>query len=323
MSTVFIDQGIWPQLTKAVRGSRQRDAVAVAYFGKGASNLLPLHKGSRLVVDASEHSVKSGQTCPDDLIKLVKRGVKVYSVPNLHAKVFVLGRAAYIGSANVSNNSANKLVEAVIRTTEPRAVRAARSFVEDHCLYELSPTVLKRLSKLYRPPRIPGGKSNGPNPPLGDPTLPRLFLAQIFREDWSEREQGQHAAGEVVAKKYRKHPRSWEQDSFSETGECKYQRGDVIIQVTEEDDGKFFVSPPGNVLHVRRTRGSGNRQKSFVYLEIPNRRRRELKVFARSLGRAELSPKWLCRNRLVRDPAFVQALLKNWSAGIPVTRSKS
>ena len=320
MSTVFIDQGIWPQLTKAVRGSRQRDAVAVAYFGKGASNLLPLHKGSRLVVDASEHSVKSGQTCPDDLIKLVKRGVKVYSVPNLHAKVFVLGRAAYIGSANVSNNSANKLVEAVIRTTEPRAVRAARSFVEDHCLYELSPTVLKRLSKLYRPPRIPGGKSSGPNPPLGDPTLPRLFLAQIFREDWSEREQGQHAAGEVVAKKYRKHPRSWEQDSFSETGECKYQRGDVIIQVTEEDDGKFFVSPPGNVLHVRRTRRSGNRRKSFVYLEYPNRRRQKREALARSLGGSAL--KQLKRNGSV-SVAFKEALLKNWSAGIPVARSKS
>ena len=324
MSTVFIDQGIWPQLTKAVRGSRQRDAVAVAYFGKGASNLLPLHKGSRLVVDASEHSVKSGQTCPDDLIKLVKRGVKVYSVPNLHAKVFVLGRAAYIGSANVSNNSANKLVEAVIRTTEPRAVRAARSFVEDHCLYELSPTVLKRLSKLYRPPRIPGGRHGKKiaNPTSRRPTLPRLFLAQLCLVDWSERDQAQHDAGEVVAKKYRKHPRSWDQDSFSWTGECKFQRGDLVIQVTEEDN-KFFVSPPGNVLHVRRTRRSGNRRKSFVYLEYPNRRRRELKVFARSLGRAELSPKWLRQNKLVRDPAFVQALLKNWSAGIPVTRSKS
>src|SRR5438034_685318 len=125
MSTAFVSKGIWPQLTKAVRGSRQRCAVAVAYCGAGASRLLPLPKGSRLVVDASERSVASGQTCPADLIKIVKHGVAVYSVPNLHAKVFVLGRAAYIGSANVSSRSASQLIEAVIRTTEPSAVRAA------------------------------------------------------------------------------------------------------------------------------------------------------------------------------------------------------
>jgi len=92
MTTAFLSRDIWPQLTKAARDSRQRCAVAVAYFGKGASRLLPLGKGSRLVVDASERSVASGQTCPADLIKLVKRGVAVYGVPNLHAKVFVLGR---------------------------------------------------------------------------------------------------------------------------------------------------------------------------------------------------------------------------------------
>src|SRR5580704_12654880 len=143
MNATFLSRDIWPQLTKAARGSRRRCVVAVAYFGKGASRLLPLAKGSRLVVDASERSVGSGQTCPADLIRLVKRGVAVYSVPNLHAKVFVLGRTAYIGSPNVSN-------------------RAARHFVEQNCLHELTPTVLKRLAKLYRPPLFPGGKRGKP-----------------------------------------------------------------------------------------------------------------------------------------------------------------
>ena len=196
MSTVFITQDIWPQLTKAVRGSRQSCAVAVAYFGAGASRLLPLPKSSRLVVDASERAVASGQTCPADLSKLVKRGVKVYSVPNLHAKVFVLGRAAYIGSANVSNRSASQLIEAVIRTTETIAVRAARKFVRDHCLHELTPTVLKRLAKLYRPPFVPGGKrgKKAPKETFRRPTLPRLLLVQLHLENWSERDQALHDA---------------------------------------------------------------------------------------------------------------------------------
>jgi len=312
MSTVFITQDIWPQLTKAARGSQQRCAVAVAYFGAGASRLLPLRKGSRLVVDASERAVASGQTCPADLIKLLKRGVSVYSVPNLHAKVFVLGRAAFIGSANVSSRSASQLVEAVIRTTEPSAVRAARQFVQGHCLHELTPTVLKRLTKLYRPPLVPGGKrgKRAARQTFRRPTLPRLLLAKLHLEDWSERDQALHDAALVVAKKRREHPRSFELESFRCTGKCAYRRGDVVVQVTGEGGGSVLVTPPGNVLHVR-TRRDGRRQVSFVYLERPARRRRPVKTLARALGRG--AQKRLRRDGLVRDAAFAQALLNAWA----------
>jgi hypothetical protein len=312
MSTVLITQDIWLQLTKAVRGSRQQCAVAVAYFGAGASRLLPLRRGSRLVVDASDRAVASGQTCPADLIKLVKRGVAVYSVPNLHAKVFVLGRAAFIGSANVSSRSASQLVEAVVRTTEPSAVRAARQFVQDLCLHELTPTVLKRLTKIYRPPLVPGGKrgKRTAKASFRRPTLPRLMLAQLHLEDWSERDQAMHDAALLVAKKRREHPRSFELESFRQTGKCPYQRGDVVIQVTDEGGGSILVTPPGNVLHVR-TRHDKNRQVSFVYLERSARRRRPVKTLARALGRGAL--KRLRRDGIIRDSAFAQALLNKWA----------
>lgn len=310
MSTVFVSQNVWPQLNKAVRRARQRCDVAVAYFGAGASRLLPLPKGSRLVVDASERAVASGQTCPADLIKL--RSVAKYSVPNLHAKVFVLGSAAYIGSANVSRHSASQLVEAVIRTTEPGAVRAARSFVRQHCLHELTPTVLKRLAKLYRPPRLPGGKRGKRQHAVTSrqPSLPRLFLAQLRLQDWSDKDQALHDAEIVVARKRQKHPRSFELESFRQTGKCIYQRGDVVIQVTDEGKSRVLVSPPGNVLHVR-TRGDGSRQASFVYLEHPARRRRPVKALARTLGQGAL--KRLRRNWQVRNPEFARALLNAWT----------
>ncbi len=193
MSTVFITQNIWPQLTKAVRGSRQPCFVTVAYCGAGASRLLPLPENSRLVVDASERAVASGQTCPADQIKLVKRRV-----------------AVYIGSTNVSTRSASQLVEAVVRTTDPGAVRAARNFVRDHCLHGLTPIVLKRLLKIYRPPKVPGGKPGKKvtKETFRHPTLPRLLLAQLHVKDWSERDLAIHDAALVVAKKRREHPRS-------------------------------------------------------------------------------------------------------------------
>jgi hypothetical protein len=136
MTTEFLRDDIWTELTQAVEGSRRACLAAVAYFGMGASKLLPLPAKSRLVVDASDGAVGSGQTCPADLLKLLDRGVILYSVPNLHAKVFVVGNTAYVGSTNVSIRSANQLVEATLRTTEPEAVQAARDFVQQHCLHE-------------------------------------------------------------------------------------------------------------------------------------------------------------------------------------------
>jgi len=311
MTTSFLSQDIWPQLTKSVRGSRQGCSVAVAYFGKGASHLLPLAKGSRLVVDASEGSVASGQTCPADLVRLVNRGVAVYSVPNLHAKVFVLGRTAYIGSVNVSNRSASTLVEAVIRTTEGNAVRAAREFVQRHCLHRLTPKILEQLAKLYRPPRVPGGKRSAKRPSMTSkrPTLPRLLLAQLDIVKLSERDQAMHDAGLAVAQKRREHPRSFELDDFRWTGRCAFQRGDVVIQVTDEGSNKVLVSPPGNVRYVRKWR-DGNKRKSFVYVERPVQRRRQLKSLARALGCPQ---KKMRSDGVVRDLSFAQALLNTWA----------
>jgi hypothetical protein len=312
MSSTFISQDIWAQLTKAVRASQQPCDVAVAYIGKGAGRLLPLPKDSRLVVDASERSVSSGQTCPDDLTKLLNRGVRVFSVPNLHAKVFVVGRAAYIGSANVSSRSASQLVEAVIRTTDLKAVRDARQFVSDHCLDELTPTALKRLASLYRPPLVPGGNSEKKEVKQTSrrPTLPRLLLAKLKLGDWPESDQALHDASLRVAKNRRQRPRSFKLDSFRYAGKCPFQRGDKVVQVIDEGAGKVFVSPPGDVLHVRTSRTEKG-QVSFVYLELPARRRRSLKTLALALGDGAL--KCLRRGGVIRNAAFARALLNIWA----------
>lgn len=311
MSTVFVTQDIWPQLTKTVRASQRRCDVAVAYFGAGAGRLLPLPKGSRLVVDASERAVASGQTCPADLSKVLKRGVTIYSVPNLHAKVFVFGRVAYIGSTNVSGRSESHLVEAAIRTTDHGAVQAAGKFVQRHCLHELTPSVLERLAEVYRPPRVSGGKrgKRRETATAARPSIPRLFLAQLRLEEWSERDQSLHDAAEVVAAKRRKHARGFELESFRQTGRCPFQRGDVVIQVTDEGRGRVLATAPGSVLHVR-TRRDRNRSVSFVYLERPVRRRRAINSVARALG---CTQKRLRRNGVIQDKAFGEALLNAWA----------
>lgn len=155
---------MWEQLSGAAREARQPAHVAVAYFGSGASRLLPLPSGSLLVVDGSAAAVKSGQTCPSDLLSLHRRGVRVHSVRNLHAKVYVFTDVAFIGSPNVSRHSQTVLLEAMLRTRRRAEVMAARDFVQSLCITELSANDLARLERIYRPPRFSAGASPGTVP---------------------------------------------------------------------------------------------------------------------------------------------------------------
>jgi hypothetical protein len=65
--------------------------LAVACFGKGAADLLRPPAGSQIVVDTSETAVKGGQTYPADLQRMYRRKVTIFSVRNLHARVFAFG----------------------------------------------------------------------------------------------------------------------------------------------------------------------------------------------------------------------------------------
>jgi len=309
MTTAFLSQDVWPEMTTAVRATKTSCLAAVAYFGEGASKRLPLPSGSSLVVDASDHAVGCGQTCPAELESLLKHSVRIFSVPNLHARVFVVAKTAYVGSANVSKTSAEQLIEAVVRSTDPSVVRAARQFVKDNCLHELSPEVLKRLKAIYRPPQGGGGGKGSAKKTSNRPVLPRVLLAQLQLVDWSDREQQHHDEGLAVANKQRKHPRTWETDDFRQLGKCKYQRGDVIIQVTDEGHGKMLVAAPGNVIHVTPPLHEGSKIVSFVYLERPARKRRQLKAVAKSLGCAQ---KALRRDGVIQKLTFKKALLKAW-----------
>lgn len=282
----------------------------MAYLGSGASRLLPLERGSRLVVDASEAAVRAGQTNPAELSKFQRRRVRVYTVPNLHSKVFVFGREAFIGSANVSNRSATSLVEAVVRTRDLKTVTAAKRFVGELCVHELGPEAIRRLEKLYRPPKFLGGR--GPRPKAhraARAELPRLQLAQLKPADPPAASEATEDKARSVAKSRRKHRSSHSLDEFFVSGQCRYEPGDIIIQILKAVGGTPLVFPPGNVVHVRRW-SDGRRRATFVFLEVPKRRRVKLVRFASRIGGGAM--KKLKRHGLVRDHDFRQKVLSAW-----------
>jgi hypothetical protein len=311
VSSQLITVGIWKQLTRAAKKSRRPSVVAVAYFGKGASKLLPLRTGSRLVVDASEAAVKGGQTCPSELETLTQRGVRVFSIPNLHAKLFVFGNRAFIGSTNASNRSANTLVEAVVMTTDLVAARAARTFVRGLCLHELGPEAIATLKKLYKPPRITGRRSQRRKSPdtRVAPDLPKLRMTQLRLESPPDGSEESQEAGERAARSKRKLRRTHVLEDCWWTGNCPIQVGDTVVKVLTEDDGRKFVSPPGNVIHTRKWR-RGRQRVTFVYLEVLNRRRILAVRLAKHLGYG--AKKQLSRNGQIRNQDFAEKLLTAW-----------
>ena len=309
MTTELITQGVWRRLTAAAKKTHRPSLVAVAYFGKNGGGLLPLRRGSRLVVDASEAAVSSGQTCPTDLKKY--KGVRIFSVQNLHAKLFVLGSRAYIGSANASHHSAGTMLEAMLETTDQDTVKAARNYVRSLCLHELGPEELARLGKLYKPPRMAGGKKKRRKKKANviRPDLPALRIDHLVLKDYPTGTEATKEKADKKAKEKRKHRNTHVLDEFHVYGNCPHHDGDTVMQVVDEGGGRKFVVPPGNVIHTEKWR-NGAKHGTFVYLEIPRRRRKRLTVLAKKVGYG--AKKRLNRNGKVANPVLVEKIRAAW-----------
>lgn len=275
--------------------------------------MLPLPPESRLVVDASESAVRSGQTCPSELAKLQKRGVRIFSAPNLHAKVFVVDSKVFVGSANVSRRSSNALVEAVIMTSDRAVVAGARRFVADLCMIEIGPERLRRLGEIYRPPKVTG--SSSPRARLNGqrvrPALPQVWIAQLMAADWPEWTEEALERGHQAAKDRMKKRRRHAIDEFSWGESPSFRPGDIVVQVVKEEDGRRMVSPPGTVLHIEKWKRRRD-SRVFVYLEVPVRRRVQLDRLAGRVGT-------VVKKRLMRggkvSPELSERLLEAWSNG--------
>ena len=170
MATRLLSEALWRRLTAAA--GRARAHVAVPYFGTGGAKLLPLRPGSLLVVRFDTGAIRSGETNPSEIIRLLNRRVEVHGCRNLHAKVFAFRDMAVVGSPNVSRFSATRLIETAIVTDTPRLISESRRFVESLRGDPIGPEFARKMKKLYRPPRNGGGGGIQNRAPLDAPNAP-------------------------------------------------------------------------------------------------------------------------------------------------------
>ncbi len=151
--------GAWAQIAPILKPYARTITAAIAYVGSEAARQMTLAKGSTIIVDASERSVRAGSTDPAALLEWAKAGVMVYSLENLHAKMILASRPddehgsfLAVGSANVSAASANRLYEAIVLTDSGDALDEALHTLmhwKIRCGAPLTVTQLKNLEAVF------------------------------------------------------------------------------------------------------------------------------------------------------------------------------
>lgn len=144
---------LWPRLRRLAGNAKCRIA-AVAYVTRAED--IRFGDGDILVVDASDQAIKSGMTATTILRAAHHRGAQIFSCNGLHAKVFLLGDVAVIGSANISAASVNQKIEAALITDNRVITSSVRSMIS-HLMRQSTPiddAFLARIGKIKVSKRI-------------------------------------------------------------------------------------------------------------------------------------------------------------------------
>ncbi len=118
---------LWERLKNLSKTSKKKSA-AVAYVSD--DSVISFGKDDLLIADASNSSISSGNTSARVLEKAFQKGANLYSCDTLHGKVIVFDNYAYIGSANISNNSRKNLDEIGIITDHPHLMSSFTQLIE-------------------------------------------------------------------------------------------------------------------------------------------------------------------------------------------------
>lgn len=297
----------WSRITKMARNAGSA-RVAVAYFGQGGSKLLPLKSGSVLVVDLSKAAVRSGQTCPQEIIKLLRKGVEVHSCSNLHAKVFAFSRRAVIGSMNVSRNSQLALVEAAVETTDPEVVRSCKAFVDSLRGEHIDLDYARRLTKIYKPPIFTGKVAS--RTPRHSP----LWAVPLVLQDWDAEDNEVFERNRSAAEKKLKDQQRFRLGSYLWSGggfRRPLQVGELILQVIKEAPGRVMLTPASRVILTRRYK-TEEEKRMMVFLRTPKARRKKLADVKARLGKAGKVLRRLKNPRLIKVRRTVHDILQLW-----------
>ncbi len=316
-SRFLFNEALWDELGERVPKAKSVRA-AVAYLGTGASSLLPLRKGDRLVVDMSLRAVRAGTTDPREVRKLLRKGVEVFSRGSLHAKFFILDKTTIAGSSNLSNHAKNSLDEAAVLTDDPATTRRASAIFEQLCNEPVRKDYLQKCIEAYRPPKFTGGPpQRGKRKKLSQG---KVWIIGGLQYRGIPQREGEDS--ERVLKKARKKLLDFE---HSEVDSSHYAKPQAFFRRLREDDwlivcvgdGRGFdVWPPARFMGIDHYARGGGKQRYMLLYEVPtngkNVRWGAFRSAVPAFVKAARGSK--PRTTPITNEAEADALLRLWSA---------
>ena len=267
---------LWKEIAKRAKKAH-RTKAAIAYVTK--SSPLALKAGDLLVVDASDGAIASGQTSAGVLSSILKKGVLVYSHNGLHAKVIIADSVLFSSSANLSESSISKLLEAGIETDNPNTVSGAVGMIEK--LIETSATIdrvfIARIRKIEVKKHFGGSKSKARATAKGHRDAVSWLLGVHTVEDPKNPEELRRIErGTAKAEEFKSNPKSstsWIRYGLKARIRAA-RRGDNIVVIHRETDS----ASPQRVYHhapVLLVQEEPTCIRVF-YEELPNAKKKSL-----------------------------------------------
>ena len=282
------NERIWQHIDAALKtGSPAR--IAVPFIGLDVSDWIKLPAGSWVVARCDLKSAQAGQVSGKDLLAWHKRGVRIFNLQALHAKVFAFDGAAFIGSSNASKTSRDRLIEAGVWTTEKALAESAWEFVEEHCNEEVDEEFLKELAEAYRPPtQYPlqgegstgGGKGASHRKASREQDEAPLHLIRLYTTNWNEAQQAAADRAEAIGRKRLEQNFKAEVSTFTWPGAPgRFSAGDLVLaRMTDKADGTESVQPWARVIGMHKVRGKD--QHAVATATLPAWNEMELSEFA-------------------------------------------
>jgi hypothetical protein len=259
----LLSTDLWPTLRRLARTAHPKLA-AVAYVS--SDDPIQFTDGDVLVTNASEGAIRAGQTSAVVLQRAVKAGAAVVSVPDLHAKVWILGDTALVGSANCSGSSETRLLEAALVSQRADIVAQAMQLVQRLARegQRLRTRDIEALLKLPVAPRVaPFGRKPARRRPIE--RVPQTWLAHLDdREFRGDAEAADETAGRVQREVGKQLYVDWFYWTGSNTLNRDGQEFDVVISVYQSKKNRgttrgVEVSPPAIIQRIEAVPSSKTR----------------------------------------------------------------
>ncbi len=165
----------WRELAVVANASTAKRA-AIAYV---TTELIEFGAGDTLIVDASDSAIANGNTDAVTLENALNRGASLYSLAHLHAKILVMDSATSIGSANMSESSQTRLVEANWLSDEESLNSSANEFIDS--LLPMAQTVDAGFIERIKQIEVRRSGSNRYRRQRSHPTL--LYFQEVLPGD--------------------------------------------------------------------------------------------------------------------------------------------